>query len=38
MHDLLEILEHALSLMDGFFQYRYSYMFFNNMYNIVVFN
>ena len=38
MHDLLEILEHAFSLLDGFFQYTYNYMyiFFNNMCNIVV--
>ena len=31
MHDLLEILEHALSLLGGFFQYTYNYMFYNNM-------
>ena len=37
IHDLLEILEHAFSLLDGFFQYTYNYMFFNNMCNIVVF-
>ena len=38
MHDLLEILEHAYSLLDGFFQYTHNFMFFNNMCNIVVFN
>ena len=37
MHDyILEILEHAFSLFDGFFQYTYNYMFFNIMCNIVV--
>ena len=38
MHDLLEILDHAFSYLDGFFQYTYTYMFLNNMCNIVVFN
>ena len=40
MHDLLEILEHAFSLLDGFFQYTYAYMFYNNICicQIVVFN
>ena len=38
MRDFLEILEHAFSLYDGFFQYTYNNMFFNNMCNIVVFN
>ena len=33
MHDLLEILEHAFSLFDGFFQYTYNYMFFKIMCN-----
>ena len=36
MHNLLEILEHAFSLIDGFSQYWYNYMFFNIMCNIVV--
>ena len=38
MHDLLEIFENAFSLLDGFFQYTYNYMFFNKMCNIVVLN
>ena len=33
MHDLLEISEHALSLLDGFFQYTHDYMFCNNMWD-----
>ena len=38
MHDLLEILEHAFSLLGGFFQYTYNYLFYNNMCKVVVFN
>ena len=37
MHDLLEMLQHAFSLLDDFFQYSYNYMFYNNMYNVVFF-
>ena len=38
MHDLLEIFDHAFSLLDGYFQYKYEYMFYNNMCNVVVLN
>ena len=33
MHDLLKILEHAFSILDGLFKYTgtYNYMFYNNM-------
>ena len=37
MHDLLEMLQHAFSLLDGFIQYTYNYMFYNNMCNVVFF-
>ena len=35
---VLEILHHAFSLLDGFFQYTLNYMFCNNVWNVVVFN
>ena len=38
MHELLEILEHAFSLLDEFFQYTYNYMFYKSMREVVVFN
>ena len=40
MHDLLKILEHAFSILDGLFKYTgtYNYMFYNNMCEIVIFN
>ena len=38
MHDLLKILEHAFSLLYGFFQYTYNYMFYNNMCEVAIFN
>ena len=38
MHDLLEILQHSFSLLDGFFQYSLKYTFYKNMCNAVVFN
>ena len=38
MHDLLEMLQHAFSLLDRFFKYTYNYMFYNNMCNVVFVN
>ena len=34
MHDLVEILEHAFSLLDGFFQNIYDFIFYTNMSNV----
>ena len=37
MHDLLEMLQDVFSLLDDFFQYRYNYIIYNNICNVVVF-